>query len=593
MQLRDYQQEAVDAVFAYWDRAPSTPERPASPLVVMPTGSGKSPTLGETVRRLVQEYGARVLVATHRAELITQDAKAIRSIWPQAPISIYSASLGRKELGTDIVAAGVQSIVRAAARLGRIDVMIVDEAHLVPPTESDQYGKLIAELRKVNPDMRLIGYTATPYRLGQGMLTQGEGAMFTSICYDVPIRRLIDAGYLSTVVAGGVSARIDTDGVKVTAGEYNLGQLGLVSDTDKVNAAVADDVKRELNAGRTSAIVFAVNVEHAARLRNELQMRGVSCEVITGDTPRERRDEIIGRFKRRELQAISSCEVLTTGFDAPVVDIVAMVRATLSPSLYVQIVGRGTRIAEGKKNCVLLDYGDNVGRHGPIDAVVVKPKKGDGKAPFKVCEQCSAEVHAAATVCPHCGFAFPPPPPKTKLKDKASTDAVLSWQKEPPRKEEVGSVEWSKHFKRVPDGETATPTLRIDYLSPKKGALSYERRVASEWLCFDHDEGSYARKKAERWWDDNVGCRQPESVDDAIALLDFGYMAKVVQVTLVKEGKYDRVTHVLQVRPEQATAEGDPPDPNGEVVAQIGNLTIRSLPAGILTNGWNDDDLPF
>jgi DNA repair protein RadD len=578
MQLRDYQQEAVDAVFAYWDRAPSTPERPASPLVVMPTGSGKSPTLGETVRRLVQEYGARVLVATHRAELITQDAKAIRSIWPQAPISIYSASLGRKELGTDIVAAGVQSIVRAAARLGRIDVMIVDEAHLVPPTESDQYGKLIAELRKVNPDMRLIGYTATPYRLGQGMLTQGEGAMFTSICYDVPIRRLIDAGYLSTVVAGGVSARIDTDGVKVTAGEYNLGQLGLVSDTDKVNAAVADDVKRELDAGRTSAIVFAVNVEHAARLRNELQMRGVSCEVITGDTPRERRDEIIGRFKRRELQAISSCEVLTTGFDAPVVDIVAMVRATLSPSLYVQIVGRGTRIAEGKKNCVLLDYGDNVGRHGPIDAVVVKPKKGDGKAPFKVCEQCSAEVHAAATECPHCGKEFPPPPPKTKLKDKASTDAVLSWQKEPPRKGAVGSVEWRKHYKRVTDGEAAGPaTLRIDYLSPKKGALSFERRVASEWLCFDHDPGSYARKKAERWWDDNVGCRQPESVDDAIALLDFGYMAKVTQVTLVKDGKYDRVTHVLQVRPEQAAAEDDDEPP----------------PATPDPNGWNDDDLPF
>lgn len=579
MKLRDYQQEAVDAVFAYWERAPSTPVKPASPLVVMPTGSGKSPTLGETVRRLVQEYGARVLVATHRAELITQDVKAIRSIWPNAPVSIYSASLARKELGTDIVVAGVQSIVRAAHRLGRIDVLVVDEAHLVPPTESDQYGKLIAEMRKINPDMRLLGYTATPYRLGQGMLTQGEGAMFTSICIDVPIRRLIDAGYLSTVVAGGVSARIDTDNVKVTAGEYNLGQLAGVSDTDKVNAAVADDVKRELDGGRTSAIVFAVNVEHAARLRNELNMRGVSCEVITGETPRERRDEIIGRFKRRELQAISSCEVLTTGFDAPVVDIVAMVRATLSPSLYVQIVGRGTRIAEGKTNCVLLDYGDNVGRHGPIDAVVVKPKKGDGKAPVKCCPQCAAEVPISLLECPHCGYAWPPPEPKTKLKDKASTDAVLSWQKqkEPPRKEQVGGVEWSKHYKRVPDGEVATPTLRIDYMAPKRGPLAYDKRVASEWLCFDHDEGSYARKKAEKWWDDNVGCRQPESVDDAIGLLDMGYMAKVVQVTLVKDGKYDRVTHVLQVRSDPGAEAEDEQPPS----------------ATPDPNGWNDDDLPF
>jgi DNA repair protein RadD len=601
MQLRDYQQEAVDAVFAYWDRAPSTLERPASPLVVMPTGSGKSPTIGETVRRLVQEMDCRVLVATHRAELIKQDVKAIRSVWLDAPIGIYSASLGRKEIA-QITVAGVQSISRQARKLGHIDVMVIDEAHLIPPTSSEHYGKLIEALRKVNPDMRLIGYTATPFRLGQGYLTQGEGAVFTAIAIDVPIRRLIEAGYLAPVVTQFVSAKIDTSKVSKTAGEFNLKELGVVSDTDEINEAVANNVRAAFDAGRTSAIVFAANLEHAARLRNELQMRGVSCEVVEGDTPQETRDAIYTKFKARKLQCICSCEVLTTGFDAPVVDVVALVRATLSPALYVQMVGRETRpiyedgfdpdadgctaeqrlasMARGlKPNALLLDYGGNIDRHGPIDEVRVKPKRGTGEAPVKTCEGCLAQCAAGCRVCPHCGKEFPPPEPKSKLEEKASEKAVLSFmaRQEPPRKEVVGSVEWSKHFKRVPDGETATPTLRIDYLSPKKGALSYERRVASEWLCFDHDEGSYARKKAERWWDDNVGCRQPESVDDAIALLDFGYMAKVTQVTLVKDGKYDRVTHVLQVRPEQAAAEADDDPP----------------PTTPDPNGWNDDDLPF
>ena len=603
MQLRDYQQEAVDAVFTYWERAPSTPECPASPLVVMPTGSGKSPTIGETVRRLVQEMDCRVLVATHRAELIKQDVKAIRSVWLDAPIGIYSASLGRKEIA-QITVAGVQSISRQARKLGHIDVMVIDEAHLIPPTSSEHYGKLIEALRKVNPDMRLIGYTATPFRLGQGYLTQGEGAVFTAIAIDVPIRRLIEAGYLAPVVTQFVSAKIDTSKVSKTAGEFNLKELGLVSDTDEINEAVANDVRAALDAGRTSAIVFAANLEHAARLRNELQMRGVSCEVVKGDTPQETRDAIYTKFKARKLQCICSCEVLTTGFDAPVVDVVALIRATLSPALYVQMVGRETRpiyengfnpdadgctaeqrlasMARGlKPNALLLDYGGNIDRHGPIDEVRVKPKRGTGEAPVKTCEGCLAQCAAGCRVCPHCGKEFPPPEPKSKLEEKASEKAALSFlaQQEPPRRDPVGRVEWHRHTKK--DAPDAPPTLRLDYFSPAGGSLSFDKKIASQWVCVQHEEGTGGHNMAKGWWKDQVpGCRFPTSVDDAIELLEMGYMPKVVEVVTkpsANNPKYREVVKVLQERPREPGEDGD--DDGGS-----------APPAA----GWSDDDtIPF
>lgn len=583
MDLRGYQREAVEAVFSYWERAPSTTSKPASPLVVMPTGSGKSVVLGETVRRLAQDYGARVLVATHRAELITQDAKAIRSVWPMAPLGIYSAGLNRKELGMQITVGGVQSLCRVAKRLGHVDVFIVDEAHLVPVTQSEQYGKIIAALREVNPDMRLLGYTATPFRLGQGYLTEGDGAVFTSIAYDVPMKRLIEEGYLSTMVTGWTTAKIDTSNVGVTAGEFNQKQLGEVSDTDKINDAVAADIVGALARGRTSAIVFATNVEHAARLRNTLRMQGVSTETVTGETTREVREEIYARFKARKLQCITSCDVLTTGFDAPVVDIVAIVRATLAPSLFVQMGGRGTRIADGKTDCLLLDYGGNLDRHGHIDAPIVKRKrKGSGDAPVKTCDECLAECAAGCRVCPHCGFNFPPPE-KKPLEDSASKKAALSFQekKEPPRRVKVGRVEWNKHQKR--DAPDAPPTLRMDYYEPENGPMSVPRKIASQWLCFEHEEGSYAWRKAQEWWSDNVGCREPVDVADAMQLLDDGYMADIVEIDVDFNKKYPEVLQVWQARPKP------PNDDDDEEAAPPLTPTLLERTAGF----DDSDDLPF
>ena len=569
MKLRNYQQAAVDSVFSYWDRAPSTTSKPASPLIVMPTGSGKSPTLGEIVRRLVADYGCRVVIATHRAELIVQDTKAVRSIYPMADIGIVSAGLGRREYGHAITIGGIQSLAGKPAMMGHVDVMIVDEAHLISTSSTTQYHATIAALRAVNPDMRLVGLTATPYRLGQGYLTEGDDALFTSVAYQTDVGGLIRDGWLAHVRTGFATATINLDSVGVRAGEYASNDLELASDVDKINEAVAADVKRALDGGRTSALVFGTSVAHAKRLRNALQVIGVSSETITGDTPREERDALIGLFKARSLRCITSCDVLTTGFDAPVVDVLALVRPTMSPSLYVQMVGRGMRIAEGKIDCLLLDYGGNIARHGPVDDVKVKPKtSGDGDAPVKICPQCMACCAASSRECDHCGFVFPAV--VRKANQVASTLPALTLDmapKTPPKRLDVGSVEWARHEKRGDD--TARPTLRIDYYPPGNLAL---KKVASEWVCIEHEEGGFAWRKAQQWWEQNVGTPFPRDVNDAVDLLNLGYMKPVAAVVTQKDGKWDRVIEVIHgVKTDEDT------DP---------------LPVSAST--WSDDeDLPF
>lgn len=549
MKLRDYQQTAVDAVFAYWGRAPAG----SSPLIVMPTGSGKSPTLGEIVRSLVEDYSCRVVVATHRRELIMQDYRAIRSIYLHAQIGIVSAGIGRKEYGLPVTIGGIQTMINQPLALGHVDVLIVDEAHLISPIDGTSYQALIKSLRERNPDMRLVGLTATPFRLGQGYLTEGAEALFTSIAYSVDVKKLIVDGWLSNVITGYATASIDLKGVGTRMGEFAANDLELASDVDKINDAVAADIKTALDSGRTSALVFGTSVAHAKRIANATRMLGISTEVIVGETPPGERDVIIAAFKARKVQCIASCDVLTTGFDAPVVDVIALVRPTMSPSLYVQMVGRGMRTTEGKADCLLLDYGGNIARHGPIDNVRVRPRPaGDGDAPVKLCPECCACCAASARVCDHCGYVFPDVVRKAN-KDASTLPALSVSVPIPTPKQEpkpkpkaepqihvVGRVEWHKHHKRnAPEGTPST--LRIDYFPVGEYAAG---PCAREWICLNHQEGSFPWDKAFSWWHQHVDATFPDSVDTAIVALNGGCMRPVKTVTTLVVKDFDTVTFI-------------------------------------------------
>jgi DNA repair protein RadD len=272
-------------------------------------------------------------------------------------------------------------------------------------------------------------------------------------------------------------------------------------DQDAITQSAVNEIF-SYSTNRKSWLIFCAGVDHAYHVRDAVRSRGVTCETIVGDTPSAQREAIINDFKAGRVQCLTNANVLTTGFNAPAVDLIAMLRPTKSAGLYVQIVGRGCRLAPGKTDCLVLDFAGNIARHGPIDAIKPKtPKAGeDGDAPTKACPECDSIVHAAVRQCPDCGHMFPEP--QIKIDAKASTLDILSGG--PPEWVPVTRVSYARH-----DKTGKPPSLRVDYWS---GLSSH-----SEWVCIEHQ--GYARQKAASWWANRApGLPLPRGVDEALAV---------------------------------------------------------------------------
>jgi DNA repair protein RadD len=462
LNLRKYQREAIDALYHWWREG-----NKGNALIVAPTGSGKSVIMAQLIREIVESFGARVLVLTHVKELIQQDFDELVGLWPEAPAGVYSASLKRRELHADILFAGIQSIEKHVHKLTPApEIVIVDEAHMIPRTEGTRYVKALATLRLMYPNLRVVGLSATPYRLDSGWLHKGDGAFFDAIVYDIPVQGLIDDGYLSPITTKGGAVKIDTSAVGHMGKEFKAGELEA--------AAMAGDTTREAvrevvakGQDRRKWLVFACGVDHAKQIEVEIQAHGIPCGVVLGDTAN--RGELIEKFRRREIRALVNVNVLTTGFNDPEIDLLVLLRPTESAGLFVQMIGRGTRKAAGKSDCLVLDYAGNAVRHGPIDAIAPdrKPSKGDGLAPAKECPQCMEIIHAALRHCPACGFEFPPPKPE--VGHKASKAPLLKRQIE-PEEMEVKEVMYFCHEKLGKQN-----SVRIEY---RVGNLA----TVKEWI---------------------------------------------------------------------------------------------------------------
>lgn len=474
LELRDYQQAAIDGLYDYWASA-----RGENPIIVAPTGAGKSLIIAKLIEDAMSYPGTRVLILAHVKELLLQNAQELAQNYPQGDFGFYSASVGQKRLDKPITFAGIQSIWEKAHDIVPApDLVLIDEAHMLPKNTTTRYGKFIADLKECNPAVKIVGLTATPYRLDSGYLHKGEGAIFDGICYDIPVGMLMDQGYLATVVSKGSANQIDLTNVHMRGGEYIESELATAaSDPELVRATVAEIVER--GADRKKWLIFASGIGHAEMMQAEFERHGIECATVTGADGKTERDGKIAAFKNGSLRCLMNVNVLTTGFNVPAVDLVALVRATASTGLYVQMVGRGTRLAPGKVNCLVLDYGQNVDRHGFIDAVKPKPKgdKSDGSAPVKECPSCETMCHAAVRVCPECGHEFPAPELNHGAKSYGgamlSSQVVAEWV-------DVESVTyqlWKKQDK--PD------SVRVTYHC---GLVS-----VSEWLCPDH--GGYAASR--------------------------------------------------------------------------------------------------
>ena len=511
--LRPYQEAAISSIYDYFQT------NKGNPLVVIPTAGGKSLVMASFIEGVLKAWpDQRILIVTHVRELIAQNHAEMIGLWPEAPAGIYSAGLGKREAQARVLFAGIQSIHRRAHEIGHTDLVLIDEAHLIPGNSSTMYRRFLDALQAINPALKVIGLTATPFRTGSGMLHEGKDALFTDIAYEAPVRELIDAGYLSPLVSKQPNTRLDVSKVGTRAGDFIARDLAAAVDQDATTRAAVTEIITH-GKDRKSWLAFCSGVDHARHVAEEFARQGITCRTIFGDTPKEERDAIIAAFKRGEIRALASMGVLTTGFNAPAVDLIALLRPTKSAGLYVQMVGRGTRLAPDKENCLVLDCAGNVRRHGPID--LVRPKRpgdgGGGEAPTKVCPECDSILALSATECPDCGYEFPAR--EVKIAPTAATLPVLS-----PKVQwlPVHGVSYSRHDKRG-----GLPSMKVTYSC---GLKSY-----TEWVCVEHQ--GYARQKALEWWRKRApGCPMPRTVDDAIA--QAGQLARPTAISVRPSGRF-------------------------------------------------------
>jgi DNA repair protein RadD len=280
--LRSYQEAAVTALEQYWAN------NGTHPLVDFCTGSGKSLVIAEMARRSVQT-GGRVLIVVHVRELIEQDVKALRQVWPDAPIGIYCSALERWDRKEGIIVASIQSVFRRPERFGHRDFLFIDEAHMVPRHEQAMYGKLTKGLRKVNPNLRVAGFTATPYRLDTGRLDEGEGRLFDEIVARYTIVDGMRDGVCVRPISkeGDEAAQIDIKNVKRAkrkdGGDFNQKGLGQAAEQEGlVEAAVAEIIERAKD--RKAWLIFASSIKHAEHIVRVLRQQKIKAETVTAET---------------------------------------------------------------------------------------------------------------------------------------------------------------------------------------------------------------------------------------------------------------------------------------------------------------------
>lgn len=509
MQLRPYQLEAIRALWEFWRNNPR-----GTPLIVCPTGGGKSLILSEIARRVLEKRPQyKIVVVTHRKELIEQNAAELSKLLA-IPIGIYSAGLGSKTV-RNVTVAGIQSIYKKTIEA---DLIIVDEVHLVSRDADSMYQKFFASI----PTARVVGLTATPYRMDQGSLV---GNLFSGIAYDINVASLVPE-YLSPLVS--VPSKNTPDFSRVAKSGFDYKQSELEAVFDPLIQQNCEEVLSRIG-DRKSVLVFCSGIEHAKKTSEAFKALGQSSDYVTGEMLNIVRDANIARFKAGQIRILCNCDILTTGFNHPGIDCIVLLRATRSTGLYVQICGRGMRKSEGKVNCLVLDFGGNIERHGPIDCIEIKTKNGKDKAeitklPVKTCPDCDAVWHIKTLFCT-CGHVF----------SRESMIAVVPSTAKIMSEVETLTVDQMKIVRHKKDGKP--DSLRIDFVC---GA-----RVVSEFLCFEH--GGYAAEKARHRWRALGG--NARTVSEAL----YGEHMEPRQIEVVKDGKWDRVRRFLDLRKKEDT----------------------------------------
>ena len=520
--LRQYQIEAIDAVHNF------ICTREGNPCVSTPTGSGKSVMMAALIQKWRNETpSVRGCILAHRKELVKQNyEKLIAS--GMANAGIFSAGLGIRDYESSILFASIDSIYKKSGDLAPFDFIFVDEAHRIPFSGEGKYRTFLNGCRRFNDKLRVVGFTATPWRMAGGQLCHPDHIL-THLVYEAQITELIKQGYLCNLRSKVGESHADLSDVKhYSGGDYIISDLA--RETNKlpvVNAAVSEAVRIIRSENRCSVIFYCVDIDHCMKVSAALRQHGIHAPYLTSHTKSHDRDKLIQDFKEQRISVVCNVNVLTEGFDAPHVDCIVLLRPTLSAGLFSQMVGRGLRLALGKRECLVLDFANCIDEHGPIDLL------GGAKVVLAVCHQCREAFSRALRVCPKCGWLIPPrevdrleevEKERRMHGSKASTKSILSNE---PETLKVDSIYVSRNRKPgSPD------SVRLQFRSGL--------RMHRHWVCLDH--AGPAGVLAQSWWRRFIpvprGCRV--SVSEALGDLFVSQtlLNAIKTITVQKNGKY-------------------------------------------------------
>jgi len=355
MELRGYQNEAVRAALV-------SLKAHKNPVLQLATGTGKSLIIAD-IAQLYKNEGKKVWILTHVQQLVKQNALTYQK-YTGSSSGIVCAGLNRKDTTASVIFGTIQSMMGVLSEIETPDLIIIDEAHRVPHDfgEYSLYSKILNKY----PATRRVAMTATPWRMDNGIIYgKGEEFFFDTLAYNYSVTKAVADGHLCPLVGVQTNIQLDVENVSVS-GDFVQKEVAEAQTYEWLQSVVTS--LATLAEPRNHIAVYCPTVKIAnqtSKLINE--QTGRTSAVLTGDMDQAERDEVFLHLENKTINVICSVDMITTGFDFPALDCIVCLRPTLSSSLWVQIQGRGTRLHDSKRNCLILDYAGNLNRLGGVD----------------------------------------------------------------------------------------------------------------------------------------------------------------------------------------------------------------------------------
>lgn len=477
MKLYDYQEECITSLFEYLKITRGKPD--SNPLLQIPTGGGKSLIQAYAIKKIIKiKKDASIICLCHMTEVIKQNFSEFINYVENANVGIYCGKLNRKD-SSNILFSSIQSVYKSELVNRWFDFVFIDEAHLCNNKSQGIYRTFVEKLRKINPKLRIVGLTATPWRMDGGCLISGAEKLFTCNAYTISLKTLINNKHLVPIVTPK-DTKLFSPNLEDLVMSPATKDFTLDSQESAMMKAVEPSLEEALRIipDRRKVIVFCPTIKICEKALAFLEAQGETAALFLGTTKENDRTRLKQNFENHRLRFLVSVNALTTGFNSKPVDAIICLRATASSSLWIQILGRGMRTYPRKDNCMLLDYGDNINRHGPVELIESPPAKQaarDNKLAgeyvfIKRCPSCNQEIPLQAKICQLCNYEYP------VIERKfhpliAGKDALFVGSNESEKMfiMEVGNA-WLSHYVKE---ETNTQSIKMSFMC--KNGKSFDK----------------------------------------------------------------------------------------------------------------------